>query len=765
MYQREDWTDFRSLNTLGRRAGVPQERLPRLAVKELVDNALDAGSGCRFGRMGDGGFYVEDDGPGFEGEPEEIAALFSIGRPLTSSKLIRRPTRGALGNGLRVVAGAVLASGGTLLVHTRGRGLYLQPLDDGNTQVRTARPWQGSGTRVEIRLGTALDDTDSNLFAWAKQAVLLSGFGDSYRGRSSPWWYDADSFWELFQAAGARTVRDQIADLEGCGGAKAGQIAGAYLNRKADSLSRAEAEVLLARARAQSNPVNARRLGGVGPLPDYPGHARTTGQFEISAARGDLGGTIPFVIEAWARPAHHPSVTVCVNRTPITARVHLQRDSDKKTDYGLYGCNLGYAFTVGRKGDFSLLVNVQLPYVSLTTDGKEPDLDELHKEIIAALEAAVRRARKRGRAASGGEDLTSQKAVVVQALPAAIDRISGGGQSRYSLRQLFYAIRPQVLAVFDKEPLFKTFAAIITEYEDQQGQDLPGIYRDTRGVLYHPHQRREIPLGTLTVEGYQRPPWTFNKILYCEKEGFFPILKDAQWPERHDCALLTSKGFATRAARDVLDLLGETDEPLTFYCIHDADGPGTLIHEKLEQGTKARPARKVQIVNLGLEPAEAVENGLSVEPVRRKDGKAVPVAEYVTDYWRQWLQTKRVELNAMTTPGFLTWLDAKMADYDAKVLPPTPVLKERLIAEVKQRLQDGIVARVLAEADVDGQVRAALEKLSLAIKKQARRLGSVVVAALEESPGDLWSAPVASLADGLTALDRGGPSRRAETNP
>ena len=43
----------------------------------------------------------------------------SIRRPFISSKLLRMPTRGALGNGLRVVAGVVLASGGRLVVATR----------------------------------------------------------------------------------------------------------------------------------------------------------------------------------------------------------------------------------------------------------------------------------------------------------------------------------------------------------------------------------------------------------------------------------------------------------------------------------------------------------------------------------------------------------------------------------------------------------------------------------------------------------------------
>src|SRR5205823_5259216 len=94
---------------------------------------------------------------------------------------------------------------------------------------------------------------------------------------------------------------------------------------------------------------------------------------------------------------------------------------------------------------------------------------------------------------------------------------------------------------------------------------LQGIYRDTRGILYHPHTGEVMPLGTLTVEQYRRPEWLFNKVLYCEKEGLLTVLRDARFPERHDCAVLTSKGQATDAACDLIDLLGETDEGITFY--------------------------------------------------------------------------------------------------------------------------------------------------------------------------------------------------------
>ena len=101
-FQREDWQLFRNIASLGQKAGVPRSKLAALALKELADNALDAGAHC-FVKCVDGVYYVADDGPGIAGSDEEIAHLFSIRRALTSSKLFRLPTRGALGNGLRVV--------------------------------------------------------------------------------------------------------------------------------------------------------------------------------------------------------------------------------------------------------------------------------------------------------------------------------------------------------------------------------------------------------------------------------------------------------------------------------------------------------------------------------------------------------------------------------------------------------------------------------------------------------------------------------------
>jgi hypothetical protein len=107
----DDWKYLTSLETLPQKAGVPQTWLPRLVAKELVDNALDQSPDVTFGvlKRECGGLYVENAGAAIPGTDEAVARIFSLQRPLESSKHIRLPARGALGNGTRVVAGVVLA--------------------------------------------------------------------------------------------------------------------------------------------------------------------------------------------------------------------------------------------------------------------------------------------------------------------------------------------------------------------------------------------------------------------------------------------------------------------------------------------------------------------------------------------------------------------------------------------------------------------------------------------------------------------------------
>ena len=172
MAERPDWSLFRTFDGLQQRAGVPAKWLRRLVLKEIGDNALDVSTNIRSGGLLDGHYFVEDKGPGLDGTPEQIAELYSMARPMRSSKLLRLPQRGALGNGLRVVAGTVFASEGKLAVTTRNKRIELRPLADGTTQVVKVEPADYPvGTRVDISFGAALP-ADVSPFRWMNVAQI-----------------------------------------------------------------------------------------------------------------------------------------------------------------------------------------------------------------------------------------------------------------------------------------------------------------------------------------------------------------------------------------------------------------------------------------------------------------------------------------------------------------------------------------------------------------------------------------------------------------
>jgi hypothetical protein len=721
--ERPDWTQFRSLGTLGQKAGVPAAHLRRLALKELVDNALDAGGQMTLRQPQPGHYVIKDDGPGIDGSPEQVARLFSIERGLVSSKLWRKPLRGALGNGLRVVAGALIASGGGfLIVTTRNRRLAITPLEDGGSAVTAEEADFPIGTRIEISFGPLLPQ-DHAALGWARAAIEMGGY-DAYAGKSSAHWFDADAFYELVHCSGSRLVRDLIANLDGCSGGKAGEVASAFLGRSCASLTRAETTMLLELAQDMTTPPAIKRLGAVGKIDSLPAHyAREEGTVTLGARVPKA--KIPFIVEAWADALQADDVdgsviNVCINRTPITGEVEVTLGSDGKL--AIFGCGLHHYLDVPtQKGKWVLTLNITAPYVPITTEGKEPDLATFKDAILAALSGAIKRAHRN----MPKKRSFSQKDVVIANLTEAIAKASGDGKYRFEQRQLLYALRPIVKQETGTDLQTANFNGIITDYEAEHAE-IAGMYRDNRGAIYHPHtDEGDIPVGTLMVESYNRPLWAFNKIVYIEKQGFFETLKAEGWPERHDCALLTSKGFTTRAVKDLIDHLAEHNEPVQVFCVHDADAAGTMIHQTLQNATRARGRRLIEIVNFGLEPREARGMGLEVESFEKSKSYR-PVADYIPDgvdgdYWDEWLQSNRYELNAMTTPQFLDWITAKIEAHGAgKLVPPDEIIvgevDERLEAELRKRLTE----RVLREARIDDQVAAARAGIMLPHKHLTR---------------------------------------------
>jgi hypothetical protein len=190
IYQTDDWQLFCDWARLPQKAGCQPHDLRKVVLKELVDNALDVGANVSLDRSSDDwAWVVSDDGPGID--PAEVPALFCVNRPLRSSKLKRLPRRGMLGNGLRVVTGAAVASGGSLVVETRGRRLALGVCQQtGQTLVSSDEPIEPRpGVTVRIKFGNGIWESDAAL---ARATIALSTQGEAYTGSSSPWWYGGE---------------------------------------------------------------------------------------------------------------------------------------------------------------------------------------------------------------------------------------------------------------------------------------------------------------------------------------------------------------------------------------------------------------------------------------------------------------------------------------------------------------------------------------------------------------------------------------------
>jgi hypothetical protein len=535
-------------------------------------------------------------------------------------------------------------------------------------------------------------------------------------------------FHELLYASGERPVRDLIANLDGCTGAKAGEIVTAARLGRAicSNVTREQAERLLKTAREYARPVNPSRLSGVGPL-------ATLGEY--ACQRGEIGD-IPYLIEAWAGPAAaETTLAACGNRTPVTGELHSARD---KRDIDAFGCGLSHTIATAPKDKhFRIWLNIITPYMPITSDGKAPNLRLFLDPIAKAAGSAVRKAHIPN-SANG----TTQKSIVLDNLDAAVATVSGEGKYRFNPRQILYVLRPIVRDELDKALTTQNFNQIITDYENENGE-IEGMYREPRGSIYHPHRNETITLGTLMVENYERPVWTFNKVVYIEKEGFSEALKEVRWAERHDCMLMSSKGFTTRAAKDLVDKLAKHNEPVTIFCVHDADAYGTMIYQTFQQATKARGARKVTIINLGLDPDEAGEMRLEAEEVEEKD-RYKAVADYASE-WAEWLQTNRIELNAMTTPQFIEWLDGKMAAHD-KLIPPADVLEAELADRIEAKVRAAITARILREAGFEAQVVATIGTIE---KPDAAELRQGIEEMFEPEPERDWRAHIEEVAEEL----------------
>jgi hypothetical protein len=321
---------------------------------------------------------------------------------------------------------------------------------------------------------------------------------------------------------------------------------------------------------------------------------------------------------------------------------------------------------------------------------------------------------------SGGPWKRSLRKFVFDVLPEAYAEATGNGALPASARTLFYKVRPLLQRQTDRELKYSYFTQNLLPAYQREVESLPLAYYDPRGELHEPHDRRRvIQLGTREVAEYRLPKWTFNKILYVEKQGLWPVIHASRLAERYDMAVALGQGYPVEAVRALFDHAHSYGD-YRIFALHDADTYGYNIARVLAEETKRMPDHDIDVTDLGLTVADAKDAGLQVEYFIRQN--ALPTDLHLTDEELDWFtgeqisakkwRCKRVELNAFTSPDLIAYIEAKLdaADATDKIVPPDDVLRRDAHAAARGLVREWAMAWLEERFDHDSLADALVDE-------------------------------------------------------
>lgn len=335
------------------------------------------------------------------------------------------------------------------------------------------------------------------------------------------------------------------------------------------------------------------------------------------------------------------------------------------------------------------------------------------------------------------------KAAVYEVIADAAAAASENGRYQVPARNLYYAVRPRVQQIITDELSYKYFDKVLVDYQHESGP-IRGLYRDPRGELLEPHTATTVPLGTREVAGYTIPQHLYSAILYIEKEGFGPILRESQLAERYDLAIASGKGQPVEAVRALFARAERGDYRL--FVLHDADPAGYSIARTIATATKRMPHHRVDVIDLGLTVDAAIEHDMPTEQFTRSNALPYWMPPQLTDTEREWFEgdrifgrqheCTRVELNAFTPSDLIGYIEAGLdqAGVD-KVVPPAEAIDDTATAELRDVL-GGIVDEAIGELIDRGSI---VDTLTAESRQAAVVDRGDVTAALADHPPTRWT--------------------------
>jgi hypothetical protein len=290
----------------------------------------------------------------------------------------------------------------------------------------------------------------------------------------------------------------------------------------------------------------------------------------------------------------------------------------------------------------------------------------------------------------------SFKEAAAEIMEKAYMQASGNGALPANARQIMYAARPHIQEATGKQLNDNYFTqTLLPDYIEENDIDDWDVVYDARGHFTEPHDGESFGVGTLEVRQYLAdfqepslidagisnakvetagPDGNFGAVLFIENEGFDPILKAAQIADRFDLAIMSTKGMGVTAARALADeMCSEYDVPLLL--LHDFDKAGFSIAGTLQRDTRRYEFKNsIKVIDLGLGLADVDEMALeaeyqhhskasrhSLEDNLRANGASDEEIAFMFQDFDRLRSTRRVELNAMTSPQFVAFVECKLS--------------------------------------------------------------------------------------------------------
>jgi DNA topoisomerase VI subunit B len=802
--------EYFTIRELQAKTGQPAKRFAVVALKELVDNGLDAAetaeiapeicvgvaNGRRHLRL-----FVRDNGPGIP--PETVRSILNFQTRTSDKAVYRSPTRGAQGNAWKTILGIAWALGCDQPVTLEARGVRhiiqagIDPAGALRIQHQAENVPPRPGTRVWLTLpihgqhfpvrqwirafslfnphasvrichfeahgkqASASTPPAPKIRKTYRPAVRFPGVWSKFLPGhpTSAWWYaEADLARLVFAHIGlARQgshdllLRDFVRQFRGLSAtAKAAAVCRQLpdVTRLSDFEHRdRKLEGLLRALRDGAKPPSPAVLGAVGKEHFEARFQAWYGvqRFWYRRAEGLIGG-VPFIFEAAIAHTHRPGQFFhAVNFSPTFADplADTYLTSPEFMAYGVGSfLESGHVQPHRQRGSgphVAAAVHLVCPSLDFLDQGKtrlkipramakaigqalwrvskELYREEERRRKNAARQARADRESERAQRPPKGELKRAVATVLVEALAEA----TGDASLPVSAHTLFYVVRRRIQALTSKELTSDYFEQkLLPAYQQRHGTAPYTVYYEARGTLYEPHTGVEVPLGTREVEAYQFPAHLYDKILFVEKKGLWPVLQAARLAERYDMAIVAGEGYATEACR-VLFANAERGRDYQLFVLHDADPHGYNIARTLREETARMPGHCVDVIDLGLKLEEALELGLQAEEFTRK--KALPQELVLTALEREWFEgrqagrkswvARRVELNALIPPELVEYTEQKLlaAGVRGKVIPPEdelPALAEAICRQILGDVVDERLRQLLNAEDLKARVAAEL---------------------------------------------------------